>query len=69
MEGELLEPEYLDESGPYEEIDDDPSEVRTSMMGPFPSYIHLDGCGVSQGVEATSESESLNTKAIDERLI
>jgi hypothetical protein len=69
MENELLETEILDESGPYEEIEDDPSELRAPMTGPFPSYISLESCGVSQGVEANSESENFNTTAIDERLI
>jgi len=60
----------LDDSGPYEEIDDDSPSVRPPLAGPFPSYIPFDGLDVlEEGFDSDCADEATKSEEVDERLI
>ena len=68
------EPEFLDDSGPYEEIPDDYSKTERPAIGRLPSFISLDSSktfevdqNVDTNVDANVKMEE--QQEIDERLI
>jgi hypothetical protein len=76
------EPEFLDDSGPYEEIPDDYSKTERPAIGRLPSFISLDSSktfevdqnvdtNVDQNVDTNVDEnvKMVEQQEIDERLI